>query len=330
MTRRRTTGRRLAAVVPATLFALVVMGAPSALAATGNGHGTSADATTASSGHAAKGKSAGHATKSSSDKGSSQASSHTTSGTAGTSGDPTQPQPISRGDQNSGGANGQCTGATYCSTRDGSPSGNGNGGGKATGRPCAGCVGKADNKNPPGQEKTDPRGTFPNNGYECDNNNGIGKTNPAHTGCTATTSTCPEGEVMGANGECTTPGGSCGDDESAAAGDCTPPPSTCPAGEVVDTTTGACSHPDQCVPTQANSFCSNVEGEQHHRPSSHGPTTSVEGEHFVHTPAVSPTGAGVLPFTGAAALTWLLSSGTMLLALGGALLALAARRRRTT
>ena len=26
-------------------------------------------------------------------------------------------------------------------------------------------------------------GTFPNNGYECDHNNGIGKGNPAHTGC---------------------------------------------------------------------------------------------------------------------------------------------------
>jgi hypothetical protein len=101
----------------------------------------------------------------------------------GTSGDPTQPQPLSNADQNSGGANGQCPGATYCSTRDGSASQNGNGTGNANGKPCAGCVGKADNKNPPGQEKQDPAGTFPNNGYECDNNNGVGKTNPAHTGC---------------------------------------------------------------------------------------------------------------------------------------------------
>ncbi|HET6818546.1 MAG TPA: hypothetical protein VFH66_15060, partial [Mycobacteriales bacterium] len=115
---------------------------------------------------------------------SSTSSSDHSAGNAGTSGDPSQPQPVSNADQNSGGANGQCTGATYCSTRDGSPSMNGNGGGKATGKPCAGCVGKADNKNPPGQEKTDPYGTFPNNGYECDHNNGIGKTNPAHTGCT--------------------------------------------------------------------------------------------------------------------------------------------------
>jgi hypothetical protein len=108
----------------------------------------------------------------------------TASSTSGTSGDPSQPQPLSNADQNSGGANGQCPDGTYCSTRDGSPSANGNGDGNATGKPCAGCVGKADNKNPPGQEKQDPAGTFPNNGYECDNNNGIGKTNPAHTGCT--------------------------------------------------------------------------------------------------------------------------------------------------
>jgi hypothetical protein len=102
-------------------------------------------------------------------------------GTSGTSGDPTQPQPLSNADENTGGANGQCPGGTYCSTRDGSASQNGNG--NANGKPCAGCVGKADNKNPPGQEKQDPAGTFPNNGYECDNNNGVGKTNPAHTGC---------------------------------------------------------------------------------------------------------------------------------------------------
>ena len=95
-----------------------------------------------------------------------------------------QPQPNSNADNNTGGANGQCpatgTKGPYCSTRDGSPSMNGNGGGKATGKPCAGCVGKADNKNPKGQM---PGGSDHNNGYECDGNNGIGKSNPAHTGC---------------------------------------------------------------------------------------------------------------------------------------------------
>jgi hypothetical protein len=61
---------------------------------------------------------------------------------------------------------------------------NGNGGGKATGRPDAGCVGKADDKNPPGQY---PDGSDANNGYECDGNSGIAKTNPAHTGCEGST-----------------------------------------------------------------------------------------------------------------------------------------------
>jgi hypothetical protein len=72
----------------------------------------------------------------------------------------------------------------YDSTRDGSPSLNGNGGGNAVGKPCAGCVGKADNKDPPGQM---PGGSDANAGYECDRNHGIGRTNPAHTGCKATT-----------------------------------------------------------------------------------------------------------------------------------------------
>jgi LPXTG-motif cell wall-anchored protein len=106
-----------------------------------------------------------------------------TPSTGGSSGDANAdggPQPISNADENDGGANGQCPGATFCSTKDGSESKNGNGDGKAVGKPCAGCVGKADNKNPPGQSKHDH-----NKGYECDRNKGIGKTNPAHTGCKA-------------------------------------------------------------------------------------------------------------------------------------------------
>ena len=95
-------------------------------------------------------------------------------------GSATSPQPVSKADANLGGANGQCPGGPYCSTRDGSPSLNGNGNGAAVGKPCAGCVGKADNKNPPGQM---PNGSDRNKGYECDSNHGIGRSNPAHTGC---------------------------------------------------------------------------------------------------------------------------------------------------
>jgi len=91
--------------------------------------------------------------------------------------DTNSPQPPSNADYSGNGAN---THGPYDSTRDGSPSQNGNGDGKAIGKPCAGCVGKADNKNPPGQQ---PGGSDPNAGYECDTNHGVGKTNPAHTSC---------------------------------------------------------------------------------------------------------------------------------------------------
>ncbi|HET9733100.1 MAG TPA: hypothetical protein VFP54_10535, partial [Acidimicrobiales bacterium] len=105
-------------------------------------------------------------------------------GNAGTSGTYTSAQPYSNADRNNGGANDTSTSNQYASTRTGLPSGNGNGGGAAAGKPCAGCVGRADNKNPPGQYAN---GSDNNAGYECDRNHGIGRTNPAHTGCRTTT-----------------------------------------------------------------------------------------------------------------------------------------------
>ena len=57
---------------------------------------------------------------------------------------------------------------------------NGNGGGLAKGKPAAGTVGNADDKQPKGQL---PGGGDDNNGYECDGNSGIARANPAHTGC---------------------------------------------------------------------------------------------------------------------------------------------------
>jgi len=62
----------------------------------------------------------------------------------------------------------------------GEPSGNGNSTNNNRQRPCAGCVGNADYKNPPGQL---PDGTDHNRGYECDGNQGVGKMNPAHSRC---------------------------------------------------------------------------------------------------------------------------------------------------
>jgi hypothetical protein len=70
-----------------------------------------------------------------------------------------------------GGSNG---GGAYDSHCDQGAGDNGNGGnGK-----CAGCTGKSDYKNPPGQHPGDH-----NNGYECDHNKGVGKGNPAHSQC---------------------------------------------------------------------------------------------------------------------------------------------------
>jgi hypothetical protein len=85
------------------------------------------------------------------------------------------------------------SGNQYASTCDGTASMNGNGGGGANGKPCAGCVGNADNKNPKGQY---PNGTDHNNGYECDGNNGVGKSNPAHTGCTTASPTYSPSPTM--------------------------------------------------------------------------------------------------------------------------------------
>ncbi|MDT7537399.1 MAG: hypothetical protein QOI82_984 [Actinomycetota bacterium] len=122
-------------------------------------------------------------------------------------GSSSSPQPLSNADMNKGGANNGGNCGAYCSTRDGSQSLNGNGGGNSTGKPCAGCVGKADNKNPKGQA---PNGSDHNNGYECDGNHGVGKGNPAHTACKPAT---PPKDCLGVvNGhataaDCVTTGG---------------------------------------------------------------------------------------------------------------------------
>ena len=58
---------------------------------------------------------------------------------------------------------------------------------KDRGQPCAGCVGNADDKSPSGQEVDGfLDGSDPNAGYECDTNKGVGRGNPAHSGCNNT------------------------------------------------------------------------------------------------------------------------------------------------
>lgn len=257
----------------------------------------------------------------------STAADHKTSGTSGTAGTTAQPQPTSSADRHSGGANGQCPGAGYCSTRDGRTSDNGNGGGKATGKPCAGCVGKADNKNPPGQA---PNGTDANAGYECDRNHGIGRTNPAHTGCatppsTPTNCTAPPtapGCVSGgSNCNAPTPAPSCVTTSSET---CTATPT---APSCVHTRAENCTTlPDlpqcvtagtQCAATAGT--CSAVLGVQLTKTPSSRPSVEVLGETATRTPVAA------LPFTGVnVALMTMLALMTMMV---GAAVTFAARRR---
>jgi hypothetical protein len=129
------------------------------------------------------------------------------------------------GSHNSNTGHGANHSGPYDNTCDGSPSGNGNGNGKATGKPCAGCVGNADDKNPKGQY---PNGSDHNAGYECDRNHGIGRTNPAHTGCRSTTTTPPP---------CTK---KCGGEENG----CT---TNCGGPECTDTVTNCEKNKPQCT-----------------------------------------------------------------------------------
>jgi len=254
----------------------------------------------------------------------STADSHVTSGTAGTSGDPTTPQPNSNADNNTGGANGQCPGGPYCSTRDGSPSGNGNGKGKATGKPCAGCVGKADNKNPKGQN---PNGSDNNAGYECDRNHGIGRTNPAHTGCKSSTPppTCTAPNVL-VDGACVPP---CFPGQTRVNGVCTSSES-CPEGEHL--AGGVCLPDDDCVPTAANHNCTQTTPCV--APAHAGPDgTCVLGEKQTRKPTSTPTtsvlGTKVtrLPFTGAS-VGWMVEGGMAALTTGVLMVVAGGRRRR--
>lgn len=133
---------------------------------------------------------------------------------AGKNGQP-DPEPVqdeekaTRGNTSCENNAGKGSGGEYDSTCDGTVGRNGGGGnGK-----CAGCDGRADNKDPKGQSRNDN-----NNGYECDNNGGVAKGNPAHSRCKAPPAppqnppkppnppnnppTCPDGRPMPPSGVC--------------------------------------------------------------------------------------------------------------------------------
>ncbi len=169
--------------------------------------------------------------------------------------------PPSHGSDKGHGANTDGPNNQYHNTCDGRPSDNGWDRGAATGRPCAGCVGNADDKNPPGQF---PNGTDANSGYECDFNNGVGgkksnpnpNGNPAHTGCRVTPAdvcrvncappppcppgsnsadcvpqTCPDGTRMQPSGKCNPPQKLCPN------GTPIPPSGSCVLGVRIDKST---------------------------------------------------------------------------------------------
>jgi hypothetical protein len=161
-------------------IAIILLSAAPAPGDSVNSHSSSSNSSSSNSSSSNSSSTVTHGSTSAA----SNASGHQTNGTAGTSGSPTSPQPNSTADNTGHGANSGP--GPYTSTRNGSPSGNGNGTGLAVGKPCAGCVGKADNKNPAGQM---PNGSDRNAGYECDRNHGIGRTNPAHTGCQSPSTT---------------------------------------------------------------------------------------------------------------------------------------------
>jgi hypothetical protein len=100
------------------------------------------------------------------------------------------PGAASPGNSQNGNGHGANQSGPYDPNGVGEPSGNGRSDSNNGNRPCAGCVGNADNKNPPGQL---PGGSDPNRGYECDANQGVGKTNPAHSGCGAVSGPPPNG-----------------------------------------------------------------------------------------------------------------------------------------
>jgi hypothetical protein len=200
----------------------------------------------------------------------------------------TSPQPTSNADYSGHGAN---VHGPYDSTRDGSASQNGKGDGKAAGKPCAGCVGKADNKNPAGQM---PGGSDNNAGYECDRNQGVGQGNPAHTSCTESVPTPSESPTPSPSctESCSSGGSGSGDTPSSD----TPPPSSGSAPVLPPNDT-----PPSDTPTPVDS---------------HAPAAQLDS-----VAALADTGVHVAP---------LLVMGVAFVVLGAAAVSLASVRRRAS
>lgn len=193
---------------------------------------------------------------------------------------------------------------------EGTASDNGNDSGGAGGRPCAGCVGNADDKNPPGQFKD---GDDSNKGYECDGNNGVGGKksspaagNPAHTGCLKPATevctvncgpppTCPPGSKDAA---CVPPTCPPGSNNPA----CVSPQELCPDGTEMPPS-GKCNQPAELcpdgTPLPADGTCVRgiiVDRERDKDPSF--PPDVVENRRIATAPEEPEVAGAVLPFTG--------------------------------
>ena len=231
------------------------------------------------------------------------------------------------GSHNSDSGNGANHSGPYDNTCDGSPSLNGNGGGQAVGKPCAGCVGNADDKNPQGQY---PGGSDHNAGYECDRNHGIGRTNPAHTGCAATVAPPEECTRPGGcdhhGGGCATPGG-CdhggGNQET-------------PTSTTSTTSRSATTAPQQLVLGTEVSGTSPAAARAPKAPKQSAPRSAVLGESSggtkaaIAVPAPAATreraARGQLPFTGSDLSLVLLLAGAVALVCGLGIRQVLARR----
>ncbi|MGE5719204.1 MAG: LPXTG cell wall anchor domain-containing protein [Nocardioidaceae bacterium] len=327
---------RVAAAATVTVFLAAGAMSPSFAVTTSTEDSTASEETTTEQ------QSTDDATKSKGKKDANTAPDHS-EGTASTEGEYDEPQPESTADENDGGANaGDCEDGpehNYCSTRDGSESENGMGDGEAKGKPCAGCVGKADNKNPKGQY---PHGGDHNAGYECDRNQGIGQSNPAHTGCTGETEsgevevTCPEGAEMNDEGECVVPTEeTCPEGAEMVDGECVVPTTdegcpqgaemndegecvvpteeTCPEGATMNDE-GECVVPAIVTPVTTDE----VAGVEAETPPA---DAELESPAANRAPATVAPASGILPATGAGQYGLILAAGAALLAAGGFLIA---------
>lgn len=199
---------------------------------------------------------------------------------------------------------------------DGTQGQHGNGGnGK-----CAGCTGRADDKAPGGQQPGDH-----NNGYECDNNRGVGKGNPAHSKCkpkTDTNCTTNCNQCTSNCNQCTSNCNQCTSNCNGCQGNCNPGCQVdCNPGCQVDCTPGCQT---DCNPGN---------------PGCQGPTCDpdeVLGK-VIHqalpktTQNVLPARVrgAALPYTGAgSSLIPLMSLGLLLMTIGGLAVGTSARGRR--